>query len=310
MGSFPESFEARADHPAYQVPFESGKITPWHTWVVLLRIDSGQGSSQCSGILLTPQLVLTAGHCVDSPQARISVEITTNYRLDPLFRVTTDKMHAHVALKSKNPVTQISHDIGVVILPKTQLPESLKQLRALTPFSLEWSTAVWKHRRNHFKKWPISAVKWNSIEELKSSILETYHWFRQISFPYPKEIWAGGYGLQHYDHQLNEGHGNGNLNFVKMPQTRFSLFLNIWAQVGPSYGKVLPGDSGGPLFFPWKRTWQIAGIVSSGFFTPFATDPVVQAFAAMPENLRWLKVVAKSYGIDLTSHYPELAEVN
>src|SRR4029453_206037 len=59
-----------------------------HTNVGLIRFTTEEGRFRCSGTLISPTVVLTAGHCTgdtgDSPATNVFVSFNTDLALDPL----------------------------------------------------------------------------------------------------------------------------------------------------------------------------------------------------------------------------------
>ena len=103
-----------------------------HTNVGVIRFTTESGRFRCSGTLISPTVVLTAGHCTgdtgDSPATNVFVSFNTDLPLDPLAPGITP---AESAARAANYITgtahpdpgwdgQLSiskqHDQGVVVL--------------------------------------------------------------------------------------------------------------------------------------------------------------------------------------------------
>ncbi|HYJ67228.1 MAG TPA: trypsin-like serine protease [Nocardioidaceae bacterium] len=103
-----------------------------HTNVGLVRFTTESGRFRCSGTLISPTVVLTAGHCTgdtgDSPATNVYVSFNTDLALDPLAPGITPE---ESAARAANYITgtahpdpgwtgQLSvakqHDQGVVVL--------------------------------------------------------------------------------------------------------------------------------------------------------------------------------------------------
>jgi V8-like Glu-specific endopeptidase len=55
-----------------------------HTNVGLVRFTTVDGRFRCSGTLIAPKVVLTAGHCTEGPATNVYVSFDTDLALDPL----------------------------------------------------------------------------------------------------------------------------------------------------------------------------------------------------------------------------------
>jgi len=103
-----------------------------HTNVGLIRFTTQEGRFRCSGTLISPTVVLTAGHCTgdtgDSPATNVYVSFNTDLALDPLASGITPEERAAraanyitgIAYPDPNWTGKLSisqqHDQGVVVL--------------------------------------------------------------------------------------------------------------------------------------------------------------------------------------------------
>jgi secreted trypsin-like serine protease len=103
-----------------------------HTNVGLVRFTTESGRFRCSGTLISPTVVLTAGHCTgdtgDSPATNVFVSFNTDLALDPLAPGITPEERAARAANyitgTAHPdpgwtgklSTSKQHDQGVVVL--------------------------------------------------------------------------------------------------------------------------------------------------------------------------------------------------
>lgn len=81
-----------------------------HTNVGLIRFTTAEGRFRCSGTLISPTVVLTAGHCTgddaDSPATNVYVSFNTDLALDPLAAGITP---AEKAARAANYITGTAH---------------------------------------------------------------------------------------------------------------------------------------------------------------------------------------------------------
>ena len=81
-----------------------------HTNVGLVRFTTEAGRFRCSGTLISPTVVLTAGHCTgdsgDSPATNVYVSFNTDLALDPLAAGITP---AERAARAANYITGTAH---------------------------------------------------------------------------------------------------------------------------------------------------------------------------------------------------------
>ncbi len=128
-----------------------------HPAVVLILMDvGGQPAFRCSGTLVAPKVVLTAGHCAGEPGEFSGIRIFTesdvengdnNYPLAGPNTVEASEWHAHPLFTED---AFFLHDVGVILLTKAvkltadqygKLP-TVNQLEALKPSSSTLFTAV------------------------------------------------------------------------------------------------------------------------------------------------------------------------
>lgn len=114
-----------------------------HTNVGLVRFTTVDGRFRCSGTLIAPKVVLTAGHCTEGPATNVYVSFDTDLALDPLAPGITPaeraNREAHYIKGTAHPdpgwTGKLSfskqHDMGVVVLDS---PASTKW--AITPAPL------------------------------------------------------------------------------------------------------------------------------------------------------------------------------
>jgi Trypsin len=99
-----------------------------HTNVGLVRFTTVDGRFRCSGTLIAPTVVLTAGHCTEGPATNVYVSFDTDLALDPLAPGISARerraREAHYITGTAHPDPawdghlQFSkqHDMGVVVL--------------------------------------------------------------------------------------------------------------------------------------------------------------------------------------------------
>jgi hypothetical protein len=114
-----------------------------HTNVGLVRFTTVDGRFRCSGTLIAPKVVLTAGHCTEGPATNVYVSFDTDLALDPLQPGITPAektlREAHYIKGTAHPdpgwtgKLSISkqHDQGVVVLD-----EAASTKWAITPAPL------------------------------------------------------------------------------------------------------------------------------------------------------------------------------
>ena len=87
-----------------------GQCDEVHTNVGVVRFTTESGRFRCSGTLISPTVVLTAGHCTgdtgDSPATNVYVSFNTDLPLDPLAAGITP---AESAARAANYITGTAH---------------------------------------------------------------------------------------------------------------------------------------------------------------------------------------------------------
>jgi len=135
-----------------------------HTNVGLVRFTTAEGRFRCSGTLISPTVVLTAGHCTgddgDSPATNVLVSFNTDLALDPLAPNLTPQERAARAANfipgTAHPDPNwdgslgISkqHDQGVVVLdaPATTKWPDIKPAPLLPVGTLDTNHGALKNR--------------------------------------------------------------------------------------------------------------------------------------------------------------------
>lgn len=212
-----------------------------HPHVVLLVIDvRGEPAYRCSGTLLSPTVLLTAGHCThDDPGAPITgmriftesdveagIGITNNYPYSGPNSVEAVSWWTH---PSYEPTAFTRHDVGVVILEE---PVLLSQYGTL-PTVNQLDTL--KTRRG-LQKVTFTSVGYGLQESFPepASFLEHNERVRYVAYPRLIQINVPGF-TGDYSLLLSNNHATGGTCF---------------------------GDSGGPNFL--GDTTVVAGVTSFG----------------------------------------------
>jgi hypothetical protein len=77
-----------------------------HTSVGRVRFTTADGRFRCSGTLISPTVVLTAGHCTEGPATGVYVSFDTDLALDPLAPNITPEEKAN---REAHYITGIAH---------------------------------------------------------------------------------------------------------------------------------------------------------------------------------------------------------
>ena len=87
-----------------------GQSDDVHTDVGVIRFTTEEGRFRCSGTLISPTVVLTAGHCTgdtgESPATDVFVSFNTDLPLDPLAPGSTPE---ESATRAANYITGTAH---------------------------------------------------------------------------------------------------------------------------------------------------------------------------------------------------------
>ncbi len=92
--------------PCPALAITGGQRDEVHTNVGLVRFTTPDGRFRCSGTLIAPTVVLTAGHCTEGPATNVYVSFNTDLALDPLAPgITAEERAARAA----NYITGTAH---------------------------------------------------------------------------------------------------------------------------------------------------------------------------------------------------------
>ncbi|MCX5743710.1 MAG: serine protease, partial [Proteobacteria bacterium] len=105
-------------------PVVGGQPAPPGKWpdIVALPFDGSADTVYCTGVLIAPTVVLTAGHCVNAPPAPGRVLIGVDSLAEPATGELID-----VAAIHEYPSSQTSLDLAVLVLatPSTRTPRAV-----------------------------------------------------------------------------------------------------------------------------------------------------------------------------------------
>jgi secreted trypsin-like serine protease len=200
-----------------------------HPGVVLLLMEvDGQPMYRCSATLLSPTVVLTAGHCAGEPGEFSGMRVFTesdvqngdnNYPFAGPNSVEAAEWASHPAYSNS---AFFLHDVGVVVLEEPIVQESYAQLPAL-----------------------------NSLDDLRPR--------RHTGFT------AVGYGLQQVNPaqvQAERVRMNANPYLVQINVPGMTGSFSLLLSNNAATGGTCFGDSGGPNFV--EDTDVVAGVTSFG----------------------------------------------
>ena len=158
MGCASDSTAPVSAVPRTPVSITSGSIDgDRHPAVVLIIMDvAGEPAFRCSGTLISPKVVLTAGHCAGEPGEFSGLRVFTESDVEngvnnyPFAGPNTIEASAWASHPQYTNAAFFLHDVGVVVLSRAvklsadqygRLP-GLDQLDALSPSSSTRFTAV------------------------------------------------------------------------------------------------------------------------------------------------------------------------
>lgn len=88
------------------VAITGGTVDTVHTNVGFIRFTTSAGRFRCSGTLIAPKLVLTAGHCTEGPATNVYVSFDDQLQPDPLQPGISD---AEKAARAAHYITGTAH---------------------------------------------------------------------------------------------------------------------------------------------------------------------------------------------------------
>lgn len=220
-----------AGHVAAKVdatPVIGGTDAPLGKWPDVAAVNLG-GQQECTGTLIAPTVVITAGHCNDPAGAIDSVLIGTNSLAAP------DKGEAIRVMKTiEYPSSQRTMDISILVLEKASTREPRK-------IASGWASLDIKNGA------PVAIVGYGAVD--RAGPVDFDH-----DEQYVNELQEAMTTITDADCTLNAN--NGCLSSV-MPRGELGA--------GGMGVDTCPGDSGGPLYLVTDYGTFLAGVTSRSY---------------------------------------------
>lgn len=218
----------RAHETADATPVIGGSNAPYGKWPDVAAVNLG-GQQECTGTLIAPTIVITAGHCNDPAGAIDSVLIGT----DSL--VNTAKGEVLKVMKTiEYPSSQRTMDVSILVLEKASTREPRK-------IASGWASLDIKNNA------PVAIVGYGAVD--RAGPVDFNH-----DEQYINELQEATTTITDADCTIN---ANNGCNASVMPRGELGA--------GGMGVDTCPGDSGGPLYLLTDYGTFLAGVTSRSY---------------------------------------------